>query len=119
MVKAKVKQAEAVVKPDKATPKARKKAKNSGTAVPSPSAGVDLMSQTALLCQEERWREAALICRRVLDKARNDGNTELLGSLGGALSKIECSLRRQQVAAAVEATRKLLAKEFLLDVGEQ
>lgn len=118
MVKAKVKRSKAVGAPQKAASGAAKKAKDGGTIAPSPSLNVDLMSQTVRLCQEERWREAALTCRRVLEKARNDGNTELLTSLGGALAKIECSLRRQQVVAVVEATRKLLAKEFLLDVGE-
>ena len=120
MAKAKEKAEKAAVKAaivaDAATPK--KKAKKV-SAAPAPAAppAPDLLSQTVLLCQAQRWREAASICRRVLDRARNDGNVELEQSLTGALSKIEYSLRRQMAAAAVAESRRLLAEEFLLDVA--
>lgn len=96
---------------------AAKKARKTAAAAPAAPAGTDLLSQTVLLCQAQRWREAAGICRRVLDRARNDGNEELAATLSGALAKIENSLRRQMAAAAVAETRRLLAEEFLLDVG--
>ncbi len=86
-------------------------------ASPQPPVGTDLLSQTVFFCQNQRWREAAVTCRRVLERARNEGNVELQQSMTGALTKIEYSLRRQMVAAAVSATQDLLAKEFLLDVG--
>ena len=78
----------------------------------------DTMSKVASLCQEQRWREAAVLCRRVLDKAENDKNEDLVLSLDGAYRKIEYSLRRQQAAAVTEAAKDLLKKEYLLDVGE-
>lgn len=97
-------------------PAAGKRRQNAGSPPPPPP-GTDLLSQTVLLCQEQRWREAAQVCRRVVERARGDGNADLEQSMSAALTKIEYSLRRQMVAAAVEATRNLLAKEFLLDVG--
>ena len=73
MAKAKEKAEKAAVKAaivaDAATPK--KKAKKV-SAAPAPAAppAPDLLSQTVLLCQAQRWREAASICRRVLDRAK-------------------------------------------------
>jgi hypothetical protein len=96
-------------------PPAAKPGKGRG-APPAPP-GTDLLSQTVLLCQEQRWREAALVCQRLLDRARHDGNVDLEQSMTMAMVKIEYSLRRQMAAAAVDATRQLVAKEFLLDVG--
>ena len=108
--------AKTAVAAEAATPK--KKAKKAAAApAPAAPAAPDLLSQTVLLCQAQRWREAAGICRRVLERARNDGNVELEQSLSGALSKIEYSLRRQMAAAAVAESRRLLAEEFLLDVA--
>ena len=98
-------------------PPPKKKAGKAAAAAPAAPAGTDLLSQTVLLCQAQRWREAAVVCRRVLERAGNDGNEELAASLSGALSKIEYSLRRQMAAAAVVETRRLLAEEFLLDVA--
>ena len=85
--------------------------------VPPPPSGTDLVSQTVMFCQEQRWREADLVCLKVLDRARLDGNEPLVQGMSGARLKIECSLRRQMAASVIEATRELLAKEFLLDVG--
>ena len=120
MAKAKEKvekaEAKAGIVAEVATPKKKAK-KAAAAAVPAAPAAPDLLSQTVLLCQAQRWREAAGICRRVLDRARNDGNVELEQSLTGALSKIEYSLRRQMAAAAVAESRRLLAEEFLLDVA--
>jgi len=124
MVKAKVKTTKSAAATVPAEVPAKKKAKKASSspapaivAAPATPAAPDLLSQTVLLCQAQRWREAAGICRRVLDRARNDGNVELEQSLTGALSKIEYSLRRQMAAAAVAETRRLLAEEFLLDVA--
>lgn len=120
MAKAKVKAGEAAEKAvatEAKAPAAKKAKKSVVAAAPAAPAGTDLLSQTVLLCQAQRWREAAGICRRVLDRARNDGNEELAATLSGALAKIENSLRRQMAAAAVAETRRLLAEEFLLDVG--
>jgi hypothetical protein len=78
----------------------------------------DTMSRCALLCQEQRWREAALLCRSMSRKALEEGKPELAAGLQGALRKIEYSLRRQMAAAYVVAVRDWLNKEYLLDVGE-
>ncbi|MFA4943507.1 MAG: hypothetical protein WC789_02255 [Lentisphaeria bacterium] len=86
---------------------------------PPPPASTDLLSQTVLFCQEQRWREALLVCRRVLERARNDGNEPLVQSMTGAHTKIEYSLRRQMAAAAVQAAAKLVQKEFLLNVASE
>ena len=110
--------------PEKAPPSpavdapATGKTKTAGTGGAKPAAGTDLLSQCVMLCQTQRWREAALLCRRVQNRAASDGNDDLVQSLAGARTKIDFSLRRQMTAAAVHAVRQLLAKEFLLDVGE-
>ena len=77
----------------------------------------DPMSQCALLCQEQRWREAVMLVRRVQAKAEHDGKKEIAASLQAASKKIEYSLRRQMAAAVIHAARGLLNKEYLLDVG--
>ena len=115
MVKAKKKSTQAVTPPPAAETAGTGKTKPAST---KPAAGIDLLSQCVLLCQTQRWREAALLCRRVQHRAVNDGNDDLVQSLAGARTKIDYSLRRQMTAAAVHAVRQLLAKEFLLDVGE-
>jgi hypothetical protein len=78
----------------------------------------DTMSRCALLCQEQRWREAAILCRTAVQKALVEGKPELAAGIQGALCKIECSLRRQMAAAFVVTVRDWLNKEYLLDVGE-
>ena len=78
----------------------------------------DTMSRCALLCQEQRWREAALLCRSMSQKALDEGKPELAAGLQGALRKIEYSLRRQMAAAFIVTVREWLNKEYLLDVGE-
>jgi hypothetical protein len=75
------------------------------------------MSQCALLCQEQRWREAVQLVHRVRDKAERDGKKEVAASLEAASKKIEYSLRRQMAAAVIDAAQTLLNKEYLLDVG--
>ena len=76
----------------------------------------DAMSQCVLLCREQRWREALLLCRRMSAKAQEEGNPDLYVSLGGAQAKIEYSLRRQMAASYLKSTRQMLVKEYLLDV---
>lgn len=78
----------------------------------------DAMNQCVLLCQEQKWREALLLCRRMHAKAQKDGNPDLYVSLAGAQAKIEYSLRRQMAANLVKTAKEVLAKEYLLDVGE-
>ncbi len=78
----------------------------------------DPMNQCVRLCQEQRWREALLLCRRVRSEADSTGKNDLYNSLSGAQNKIEYSLRRQMATALVEAAKDVLAKEYLLDVGE-
>lgn len=73
------------------------------------------MSQCVALCQEEKWREAALLYRKMLKEAGE--NDEAVASLKGAQLKIEYSLRRQMAAALIKAAGDLLSKEYLLDVG--
>ena len=118
MVKARVKKSAKEATPAPPVPvQPRKNVADDDGGASQPPAGTDLLSQTVFFCQNQRWREAAVTCRRVLERARNEGNVELQQSMTGALTKIEYSLRRQMVAAAVCATQDLLAKEFLLDVG--
>ena len=96
----------------------KKKAKKQDSAPATSAAGTDLVSLMVLCCQEQRWRDAAVVCRRILEKAHNDGNAELAQSMAGARAKIDYSLRRQMAAACVQSVQELLAKEFLLDVAE-
>jgi len=95
----------------------RKTKKASATASPAGPQPEDAMTQCVALCQENRWREAALLCRRMRQKAEDSKKTDLYASLNGALQKIEHSLRRQMAAALCESTKELLRKEYLLDVG--
>lgn len=99
----------------KAAERARTQAGSSREAAPQSD---DTMSRCALLCQEQRWREAALLCRNMSQKALDEGKPELAAGLQGALRKIEYSLRRQMAAAFVVTIRDWLKKEYLLDVGE-
>jgi len=99
----------------KAAEKAREQSATARGEAPPPD---DTMSRCALLCQEQRWREATLLCRSMSQKALDEGKPELAASLQGALRKIEYSLRRQMAAAFVVSVRDWLNKEYLLDVGE-
>ena len=76
------------------------------------------MSQCVALCQELRWREAVSLCRQVRAKAKKNRNNDAYTSLSAALLKLEYSLRRQMAASLIVEAQDLLAKEFLLDVGE-
>ena len=79
----------------------------------------DLMTQCVTLCQENRWREAALTGRTLIRLARETGHDEFAdGFEQGAMQKIEYSLRRQMAASLIVAARDFLKKEFLLDVAE-
>lgn len=78
----------------------------------------DTMSQVALLCQEQKWREAARLIRVTCEKARKGGKGDLVAGLEMALKKIEYSLRRQMAAAVTKRTQEFVRKEYLLDVGK-
>ena len=77
----------------------------------------DPMSQCVTLCQERRWREALILCRRVTQDTAAD-KEGMQSALSGAEAKIEYSLRRQMAAALIHSAKEILAKEYLLDVGE-
>ncbi|MFW5996784.1 MAG: hypothetical protein ACOCZS_04305 [Verrucomicrobiota bacterium] len=94
--------------------KRRRKRKNSSSETPS----YDPMSECVTLCQQNKWREALMLCRRECHKAREEGNEDLYLSLHGAQTKVEYSLRRQMAAVLLNSARDILAKEYLLDVGE-
>ena len=81
-------------------------------------AGPDIMSQIALLCQENRWREAVLMGRNALAEAKDEGREDVAMPLEIALVKIEMSLRRQMAAAFMNKAKEMLKKEYLLNVGE-
>ncbi len=103
----------------KRSKRSKRKAKRRASETPAQAApSDDTMSQVVVLCQEQRWREAALLCRRARERAKKDGRGPLAKALQGALGKIEYSLRRQMAAALVLKARHLLKKEYLLDVGE-
>jgi hypothetical protein len=104
----------AVLPPPSSSKKTKKKKKASAVE----EQPMDAMSRCVSLCQEQKWREALLLCKRICSKADAEGNAEMYASLAGAQAKIEYSLRRQMAGALVAAARDMLAKEYLLDVGE-
>jgi len=77
----------------------------------------DTMSQCVALCQQQQWREAVLLCRKMGEKARREGKKDLAETLKNASHKIEFSLRRQMAAALLSGAAELLKREYLLDVG--
>ena len=82
----------------------------------------DVMSSIALLCQENRWREAVLTARQALAEAENGENSEnadFVVPLQMAVGKLEMSLKRQIAAAFLNKAEELLNKEYLQNVGEQ
>jgi len=81
-----------------------------------PSPHDDTMSQVALFCQEQRWREALALCLKAIAKAQAEGREDAVAGLSMASHKIECSLRRQMAAAFVVKAQEMLKKEYLLDV---
>ena len=81
-----------------------------------PSPQDDTMSQVALFCQEQRWREALTMCLNAIAKAQEEGRQDAVAGLSMASHKIECSLLRQMAAAFVIKAQELLKKEYLLDV---
>jgi len=104
--------------PSKRKAKKRSARAKSATTDTAQAGAEDSMSQGVALCQEQRWREAVLLFRKVRNKAVRSGNTELAGTLKTALLKVEFSLRRQMGATLIKGARELLAKEYLLDVGQ-
>ena len=85
---------------------------------PEEDTGADIMSQIAVLCQNNRWREAVLLGRTSLAEAKAEGKEEVSLPLSMALVKIEMSLRRQMASAFMSKAKEMLKKEYLLDVGE-
>lgn len=85
---------------------------------PVEESGPDVMSEIALLCQENRWREAVLLGHGALEEAKADGKEDMAFSLSMAMAKIEMSWRRQMAAAFMSKAKEMLKKEYLLDVGE-
>lgn len=83
---------------------------------PEPAPQDDTMSQVALFCQEQRWREALILCLNAIAKAQEEGRADAVAGLSMASHKIECSLRRQMAAAFVIKAQEMLKKEYLLDV---
>ena len=67
----------------------------------------DTMSRVALLCQENRWREAVQLCRQSLEEAEKKEDVDLVFTLQMALPKLEYSLRRQMVAALVNGMKNM------------
>ena len=67
----------------------------------------DTMSRVALLCQENRWREAVLLCRQSMAEAEEKGENDLVFTLQMALPKLEYSLRRQMAAALVNGMKSM------------
>ena len=87
-------------------------------AVPSDPSS-EALSRIAVLCQENRWREAVLFCRETLATAEADGNDDVAVTMSMALGKLEMSLRRQIAAAVLSKAQDLLTKEYGLNVGQQ
>ncbi len=76
------------------------------------------MTTCVELCQQSRWREALVVCRETSAIAKSEGNGELVSGLAAAAVKIEKNVRREMVGSVIDAARQMLAKEYLLDVGE-
>ncbi len=79
----------------------------------------DTMSNVALFCQEQRWREALALCLQAIAKAESEGRQDAVAGISMASHKIECSLRRQMAAAFIVKAQEMLKKEYLLDVCQQ
>lgn len=88
-------------------------------AVEEDSAAVDPMTQCVELCQAERWREAVLLFMQMCNRAKEEENSVMADNLATAQHKVEYSLRRQMAAGLIDGVRKLLAEEYLLDVGPE
>ena len=91
-------------------------------AAPQPQEENDVMSKIALLCQENRWREAVLTARQALAEAESnegDENSDFILPLQMAVGKLEMSLKRQMAAAFLNKAEEMLNKEYLPNVGEQ
>ena len=116
---------------DKKTKRRLERAKNRETqqraqeeeAVPAqPQEDNDIMSKIAVLCQENRWREAVLTARQALAEAESnegDENSDFILPLQMAVGKLEMSLKRQMAAAFLNKAEEMLNKEYLQNVGEQ
>lgn len=68
----------------------------------------DTMSQVVALCQENRWREADLMCLAAIERYRAEGKGEAAAAVESAMKKIDHSLRRQMIASFVSEARKML-----------
>ncbi len=78
----------------------------------------DYMSQCVALCQEQKWREALLLCRQAEQESRQKSKPEIYAGLQAAETKIDRSVRREMADALIKKTAELLQKEYLLDVSE-
>lgn len=76
----------------------------------------DLMTSCVTLCQENRWREAAIAGRKLVAALEKEDQAFAESFKNGALRKIDYSLRRQMAASLIKCTQNMLDKEFLLDV---
>ena len=83
------------------------------------SSAVDPMTQCVELCQTECWREAVLLFMQMCNRAKEEENSVMAENLATAQRKVEYSLRRQMAAGLIDGVRKLLAEEYLLDVGPE
>jgi hypothetical protein len=97
----------------------KKSSKNSRSpATDSASSSNDPMTACVELCQQQRWREALIVCKTACAKAGKKGDNEMAAGLTAASAKIEKAVRREIAMSVLVAARELLAKEYLLDVGE-
>lgn len=101
------------IAPDSTASKKTKKKK-----VSAPDKPVDAMSKCIAFCQEQKWREALLLSRQSAAAAEKGEAADGFSGLGPAETKIEYSLRRQMAGSLIIAAKQMLAKEYLLDVGE-
>lgn len=76
------------------------------------------MSRCIAFCQDQKWREALLLSRQSAAAAEKGDAVDGFTGLGPAETKVEFSLRRQMAGSLIVAAKKMLAKEYLLDVGE-
>ncbi len=71
----------------------------------------DTMSQVVALCQENRWREADVLCLNAIQRYQAEGKSDSEVAISVALQKIDRSLRRQMLAAFISEAEKMMNKE--------
>jgi hypothetical protein len=71
----------------------------------------DTMNRVVALCQENRWREANVLCIEAIARYLSEDKADNAAAIQQAQQKIDRALRRQMIAAFVVEADKMLNKE--------